>query len=49
MEREKERFLVAGKLFVSASREKVITFQAYRIIIKRAKYSLNAMNGFVNL
>ena len=49
MKGKQENFLRAGKLFVPASGEKIIAFKAYGIIIKRAKYSLNAMNRFMNL
>jgi hypothetical protein len=49
MKGKQENFLGAGKLFVTASRKKIITFEAYHIIIKRTKYCLNTMNCFMNL
>jgi hypothetical protein len=49
MKGKQEVFLGIGKLFVPASREKIIAFEAYHIIIKRAKYGLNTMNCFMNL
>lgn len=49
MKGKQEIFLATGKLFVPASGEKIIAFKAYYIIIKCAKYRLNAMNCFMNL
>ncbi len=49
MKGKQKSFLGTGKLFVPASGEKIITFEAYHIIIKSAKYRLNAMNCLMNL